>query len=185
MIKNRNILNIGIILSALMIIIIMFVIIFINDNRSQNLQISGKQDISGLNCNNNQSLNMIMQGYQPVSYNNTITAAFMDKKLVSITFAFKGEYSDFATANNARSSAEGKYNITMTEQYGLDIADFTRNISVSKNTVYVSVTSTNTENLNTTTAPIFMLKGVDPFPLTMDEMKAAYESIGFTCENKD
>ncbi len=182
-IKNTGIWLVGIAFVILVVAIVIF--IFNNGSSTDELTITGSKSVSGIRCVDKTQTSILTIDYPPISHTNTITAAFIDKKLSSISYNYEGEYANDVDADHARDLAETAYNSTMTNKYGLEITDFTRNISVDKNMVYISVTSDGTKKLNSKTAPIFMLDDKQSFPSSIENMKIAYENIGFSCEVKN
>ena len=181
--NNKSFKKIGLILAGITCIFLALVIaIFTAGISSTNtVEIAGSKNIDGVRCINIEKMNYIFEEATPVSHKNTITAVFIDGGLSSLSLEYKGEYIDAIVADHARDLAEARYNLTMTEQYGLDIADYSRNISVSSNVVHATITATSDKNLNSKTASLFMLDNVHNFPNSLQDIKTAYESAGFTC----
>lgn len=172
-------------LASVFLLISIPVFIFSNGSSTDELAISGSKSVSGIRCTDKTHVSILLANYTPISYTNTVTAAFMDGKLASISYAYEGVYAGTVEADHARDLAESTYNLTMVNKYGLEITDFTRNISVNENTVYLSVTSDGTKHLNSKTAAIFMLNDIRTFPTSLEDMKMAYENVGFSCEVKN
>lgn len=159
--------------------------IFNNGSSTDELTIAGSRSVSGIRCTDEMHTSFLLTGSTPISHINVITAAFIDEKLASISYNYEGKYNSVASADHARDLAEAAYNLTMTDKYGLVITDFTRNISVKDDTVYLSITSDGVKNLNSRTAAIFMLNNIQTFPTSLEDMKMAYEKTGFSCEVKN
>ena len=169
-------------IAFLMLLSAMITFVLLNGKETKELKISGTRDVGGLKCENSTRMSFIIRDVQPISYGNTIIANFADNVLSSISYTYEGGYSNSAEADRARSLTEAKYNLTVTEDIGLDLTTFARNMAVSENSLYITVTASGVENLNAKTAPIFMLESGKSFPTALSDMKTAYESIGFNCE---
>ena len=187
-IKKKKMSSIGVLLifvafAAAIIAAVVFIIN--NGSTTDELTISGLKNIGGIRCADDTQLSFLLGDYKPTTHKNTITAAFIDSQLSSITYAYEGTYNDEAEADHARDLIEANYNLTMSKEYGLDITDFTRNISVDKNTVHASITATDTKNLNSKTAPMFMLSNTQAFPSSLDDMETAYRNLGFLCTKEN
>lgn len=186
--NNKKYKTAGIWLICLAFIVLAAAIVafIINNGQSTNeMTISGTKDISGIKCANSTEIGSVVQGQTPIVHQNTVIAAFTEDKLSSITYSYEGEYGSTAEADHARDLAESSYYKNLSEKYGLDTSAFTKNISVGDNKVYLSITATDTKNLNSKTAPLFMLGDTQSFPGTLKAMKTAYENAGFICESKD
>lgn len=183
MAKSKNSKTIGLILFgvAFMVLIIAIVSFIVNNGNSTDVEISDSRDVSGIRCTSNNKMSFVFEKVAPISYENIITASFMDDALASLSLEYKGKYSGEAEADHARDLAESQYNSSMTEQYGLAITDFSRNISVNGDTLYATITATNNKNLNSKTASVFILSNTQNFPNSLQSMKAAYENAGFVC----
>ena len=170
-------------IGTLFLVSIIAVIAFLINDRSKGNEviISGTEDVEGLRCINNDKMSFIFQDYRPIAHTNTITAAFMSGKLNSLTYAYEGQYTDNEEADHARDFGEADYGLNLTDNLNLDITTFTKNMSVSGDKVYFTVTASDDTNLNSKTAPIFMLSDDKTFPTTLEGMKMAYESVGFSC----
>ncbi|MBQ3348231.1 hypothetical protein IJJ36_01570 [Candidatus Saccharibacteria bacterium] len=185
---NKKMKRTGIWLASLACIVLLISVLFFifnNGSSTDELTITGSKSISGIRCADETHASILLAGSTPISHTNIITAAFMDKKLASISYNYEGRYNSAASADHARDLAEAAYNLTMTDKYGLVITDFTRNISVKDDTVYLSITSDSVKNLNSRTAAIFMLNNIQTFPTSLEDMKMAYEKTGFSCEVKN
>ena len=177
---NTSIWAIGTILLVFAVVAVFFLIN--SGNTTEELTIDGTESVSGIRCIDTANTNILLKDYSPVSYKNVITVSFTNERLASITYAYEGSYSSSAEADHARDFAESAYNSTMSKEYGLEITDFARNMSVNENTVYISITATDNKFLNSKTAPIFMLSSDQAFPSSLKEIETAYESAGFFCE---
>lgn len=155
--------------------------VLVNEGVSEGVEISGSKDISGISCTDNTQLNFIVKDVPPFTHENKITAAFADDEFSSITYTYEGKYSNWDEADHARDVAEATYGLALAEKYGLDITAFTKNISVDGDTMYISITAADSGNLNSKTAPIFMLDDARAFPISLEEMRTAYEDAGFSC----
>lgn len=179
--KNNTVIwAIGTILLVFAIVAVFFVIN--SGNTTGELTIDGTESVSGIRCVDAAKINFLLKDYSPVSHKNVITVSFTNERLASITYAYEGSYSSPAEASRARDFAESTYSSTMSKEYGLEITDFARNMSVNENNVYISITATDNKFLNSKTAPIFMLSSDQAFPSSLKEIETAYESVGFFCE---
>lgn len=178
--KSKNICLVYIIPVAILVAIV--AVIIYNSSSTQEVEINKSEDASGIKCIDTNYTGIIFKDYQPTAHTNSIVMAFMGQKLSSITYSYEGEYTNAAEADHARDLAETAYNSTMVEKYGLSVTDFAKNISVKQNNVYASITATDSKNLSSKTAPIFMLDGSQPFPTSLEDAKNVYEKSGFVCE---
>lgn len=184
--KKYKTTGIWLICLAFVVLIAAIIAFIINNGQTTNeVAISGSKDISGIKCVNDTKVESIIQGQSPISHKNTVIAAFTEDKLSSITYSYEGNYKDATEADHARDLAEASYYKSLSEKYGLDTSAFTKNISVGGDKVYLSITATDTKNLNSKTAPLFMLSDTQGFPDTLKAMKTAYENAGFICESED
>jgi len=181
--RKTGIWLVGLSCIALLVFILFF--IFNNGSSTDELTITGSKSVRGIRCTDEAHISFLLTGSTPISHTNIITAAFMDEKLTSISYSYEGKYTDTSSADHARDLAEAAYNLTMTNKYNLEITDFTRNISIKDDTVYLSITSDGVKYLNSKTAMIFMLSDTQTFPTSLKDMKTAYENVGFSCETKN
>lgn len=171
--------------ACLILVVTLSLVILIavnNGSTSDEVKINSTENVSGIRCKDVNKTSIFLKDYVPVSHINTVTVAFIKDKLSSITFSYEGKYRDAAEADHARDFAETAYNTILPEKYGLEITDFTKNISVKEDTVHLSITTTDAKNLKSITAPIFMLENDKTFPTTLEAMRVAYENEGFKCE---
>ena len=170
-------------LACVLLIVAVVVLIFTGGNRSTDeLKITATQNVSGVKCINDSETNFILRELPADSYKNTIVASFIENNLTSISYTFVGKYASSTEAGRARGLAEKNYNLTLSEKLGLDITVFARNMALSGDMVYITITATNNEYLTSKTAPIFMLSDNQKFPIDLDGLRLAYEEVGFKCE---
>lgn len=184
MVKNGDNRKIGLIIFGVgfVILVMAAIILFVNSgNTTDIVEITGSKAVSGIRCVNTERMSFVFEEVSPVSYENVITAVFMDDELSSLSLEYKGEYASAAEADHARDLAESSYNLTMTEKYGMNITDFSRNISVSGDMVYATITAVSSKDLGSKTAALFMLDGIQDFPSSSQDMKVVYENGGFSC----
>lgn len=183
--NNKKEIKVGLWLTGTLFLIsaIAVVTFLINDKSEGNsVEISSSENVSGIKCVDTSKMSFIFRDYKPTEHVNIVKVAFMGNKLTSITYAYEGRYVDGTEADHARDFAEAAYGLNLTDNLELDITTFAKNMSVSGDKVYFTVTAADDSNLNSKTAPIFMLEQEQDFPTTLESMRSAYEGTGFSCE---
>ena len=171
--------------AILMFVIVMavalfFVFVIINNKKAEDVTITGNATITGVNCKNETLASPLLVDVKANSYDNKISATFSDDKLRSITYHFVGIYDSNNTASLADGMAVANYNKTIAS-CGVKESAFSYTHSVDGESLNINLT-TDSGNLTSMVAPLFLLRDTSTFPKSLDALVNAYEGEGFVCE---
>lgn len=162
------------------VVALFFVFIIMNNQKAEDVTITGNTTIAGVSCESETLISPLLVDVRANSYSNKISATFSDDKLRSITYHFMGTYDSNNTASFADGMAIAKYNETI-ENYGVKESAFSYTHSVEGELLNINLT-TDSENLTSTVAPLFLLRDTNTFPKSLDSFVDAYEKEGFVCK---
>ena len=186
--KKIDIKTVGTLLLIVIVVLVVVVVIMnmLNGESTGDITVSGGDSMVGLECIDAELTHPALREVQLESHTNTITANFVDDKLSSIMYRYVGTYQSEEEANRARVLAEADYNLILTNEYDVKIDVFSHNFMTNGNEMILAITG-DADKVTSRTAPYFLLDALTEFPKTLDELRAAYETKGFSCvvENRN
>ena len=166
---------------AVMIAVVMIILAFLNDEKSNDITISGGGEAVSLKCENSTLTHPVLTDYKPLSFVNQITANFQDDKLTSIMYQYEGVYKSAEEVDEAEAFAAADYNIILAKDYGVDADIFSHVFMKDGNKLKLTINS-RADKVSPQVAPYFMLGQNRAFPKSLDAMKKEYENNEFSCK---
>lgn len=166
---------------AVMMAVVMIILAFLNDEKSNDITISGGGEVVSLKCENNTLTHPVLTDYKPLSFVNQITANFQDDKLTSIMYQYEGVYKSAEEVDDAEAFAAADYNIILAKDYGVDADIFSHVFMKDGNRLKLTINS-RADKVSPQVAPYFMLGQNRAFPKSLDAMKKEYENNEFSCK---
>ena len=181
--KNKLFMRVGVLfcIAAVLVLAVVLLINNMNGIKTGDITVSGDTEMVGLKCENVTLPHPVFTDVGPISWNNTITANFADDRLSTIMYRYDGTYSSEDEVGRARVFAEADYNLILTNEYGVKRDVFSHNFMSNGNTLSLTITG-KADKVDSRTAPYFLLDVGSSFPKTLESMKEAYESKGFSCK---
>ena len=172
-------------LGLVLVAIVLIVTAIVNAMRGKetgNVTIGGEAKVTGLVCKDATSVHPALMSKSMDSYMNTVTANFRDDELSSISLLYEGGYGTAVRAEEAKSSAMAKYNLTLTQKYGESDDIFSVNFSTDGPKMQMIQTTRDISKINSKTVTYFLLDQGTSIAKSLDGLKKQYEAKGFTCE---
>ena len=163
-----------------MLIVIVLIINLVSSNTTGEVTISGNASVVGVKCVDDKLAHPVFADVQPLSHTNAVTATFPRDKLSSITYKYDGIYRSKDEASNARVLAEADYNLILANEYDAKIDIFSHLFMTDDTKLTLTITD-NANKVTSRTAPYLLLDTQTAFPKTLEELRAAYETKGFSC----
>ena len=185
--KKNKILFMRVGVSFCIVVVLTLVVVLLVNNmngvKTGDVIVSSDAEMIGLKCEDTTLLHPVFADVKPISWKNMITANFADDRLSTIMYRYDGIYASNEQVGHARVFAEADYNLILSNEYGQKIDVFSHNFLSNGDVLSLTITG-KADKVDSRTAPYFLLDAGNSFPKTLESMKEAYGSRGFSCKTE-
>lgn len=181
--KNRGRIGVAVVATLVCAIIGFIVFLLTAEKRTEVIASEQTQSVSSLVCEKPGADNEYFNIEKKVTEGkHELRANFDSDRLVDLMYSYRAAYDDDTDLEYVKNVAEASFNLAYGNKYEYKDNLWSASFTVDKNAKQVKMNVyAGASGLNSNVAPVFQLDKDKSFPKTMNSMKSAYESKGFSC----